>query len=178
MWRFVVVQTAISIAINIAIGAAPTAIARLGGTAFPAPTLHDVVTGLTPQIMAGSLMSALVPALLARRRPDLARLPTIFETASVALAVGVSFAAIGMIVLGLPMATGGILGPGTALLLKMACGGLLGLLVTPVALLATIRVAYSPDRTSRQAAASLPKTSDNAANNRSICPSVPTVIRR
>lgn len=168
MWRFVAVQTAISVAINTGIGAAPKVTEWIGGTANPVSTVHDLAAGLVPSIVVGSFMSALVPALLARRQSVLA-------TAAAGLAVGTVCAALGVAMLGLLAPAQGSLGFGTALAIKMVCGGLIGLIVTSVALLAAIKAAYGR----RQAAAgSLPTISDNAANSRSICPSVPTVIRR
>jgi hypothetical protein len=165
MWRFVAVQTAISVAINMGIGAA---IARIGATVAPASTVHDVAVALVPSIVIGSFMSALVPTMITRRQPVLA-------SAGAALAVGLLFAALGVAALGLLAPAQGSFGSGTALAVRVVCGGMVGLVVTPVALLATTKPAY---RRPQAAAGSLPKTSDNADNSRSICPSVPTVIRR
>ena len=102
MWRFIAVQTAISIAINTGIGAAPAAVARLDAEALPASSVHDVVAALAPQIVMGGLMSALVPALLARRQGVIGRQAdtrgsaTVLDTVAVAFAVGISFAAVGL----------------------------------------------------------------------------------
>ncbi len=148
MWRLLAGQTAISIVINTGIGVVPGAIARIGAAAVAATTVHDLLAGLVPQIVAGSIMSALVPALMTRRQQvsgllypgsGRASAPTLLGTAGAALAVGLSFAAIGMGVLAVLARTNGYLGPDTALVAKVACGAVVGLLVTPATLLATLK---------------------------------------
>ena len=144
-WRYIAIETAISVAINTTLGVAPALLSLAVLHTGSRRSAHEVAVSLTPQVLMCALMSALVPLLLTRRRRGLGkaclgracRRPTLGKTVIVAGALALTFTclALATIHLLLPSLTGGGLGAGAVVLLTGTQGALSAAIVTPLALL-------------------------------------------
>lgn len=140
LWRYIVIETAISITINTLVATAPTLLSFATIDTLSTRPVRDVPVSLTPQF----LMSALVPSLLTRWRQGRGRLdavfqgarPTLVKTVVVAAALAVSFTigVLASIHLMLPWLVGGSVGSAAILVLAGVQAALAAALMTPLAL--------------------------------------------
>ncbi len=142
--RYVVAETAVSIAVNTIIGMMPVLVSLATAGTVSSRSLHHLDISLAPQLLMGALMSALVPSLLTRRRQNRgpwmhafqnAR-PTVGRTLAVAAALAALFMvlATAFIHFVLPLMVGNSLGSREVVALTAAQAALSGAFVTPVAL--------------------------------------------
>ncbi len=142
--RYLVVETAISVAINTLIGVVPALLSLAAADPVPTRSLYDVNLSLTPPCLMGALMSALVPSLLTRRRQTRGEWrharqdirPTIVRIGGIAVLLAILFMlfATSIIQFALPFATGDRLGSLGVAALTVVQGALSGAVVTPLAL--------------------------------------------
>lgn len=153
--RYIVVETAISVAINTFVTTVPTLLFHTAEGLSNSQSTHAFAVGLTPQIWMGAFMSSLVPSLLTRQRQARGRLnvgpvgagvsvPKIVATA-VALAASFTLIVLFAIHLMIPPLLGDGIGWAVSLCVSGAQGALAGALVTPIALhLLFLRVGPRP----------------------------------
>lgn len=142
--RYVIAQTAVSVAVNTVLNVAPSALSAHGQGAILLLGAHGLTDAVLPLFMGG-LMSALVPSLLTRWRHPGGKLqapmdrtgPTVTGVVLISLLLAASFTVLGALLAGavVPLMAGRSLTLGAVLLLKGASGGLVAAFVTPLALL-------------------------------------------
>ncbi len=142
--RYIAIETAVSVIINIVMTVTPSAIALSGQQ-----TVLISAQGMAPAIAApmfmSAFMSALVPSLLTRRRYRNGKLqsplhaggPTVFQAVSAALFLAASLTLLGMFLTSIVSRqwAGESLRVEVVLLVYGAYGGILAALVTPAALI-------------------------------------------
>ena len=143
--RYIIAETAVSIAVNIGLNVVPTALLANVQKAVTILGTPVLASGTVLPLFMGAFMSALVPSLLTLRRQlagnlrtplDYSR-PTVIKVGFVSLLMAMSFAGLSMLLAAsvLPVMAGASVTPVAMLLFKGAYGGLLAVLVTPTALL-------------------------------------------
>lgn len=143
--RYIVVETAISVAVNTVLNVAPAALSANGQGAASPLGAHGLASGAVLPLFMGGLMSALIPSLLTRWRHLGGKLqapmdragPTVIGVILISLLLAAAFTALSALLAGatVPLMAGRGLTLDAALLLRGAYGGLAAALVTPSALL-------------------------------------------
>lgn len=142
--RYIAIETAVSVIINIVLTVAPSAIS-LSGQQAVLISAHGMAPAIAAPMFMSAFMSALVPSLLTRRRYRNGKLqpplhtdtPTVLRAVSAALFLAAASAVIGMFLTSIVSRqwAGASLKVGVMLLAYGAYGGVLAALVTPAALI-------------------------------------------
>jgi hypothetical protein len=156
--RYVIGETAISVAINILMDAGPAAIAFGIHKAGNVTSAAALVSGAAPQLILSGLMSALVPVLLTRSRCRKGRLwssvdcvqPTVLQVFLLAMGMMIVAGALGaaFLMIVLPRIAGHDPSATAKVLFYGLYGAVVAVIVTPLALFLFYRRSWSDMRSS------------------------------